>query len=54
MKKALAVAVLVLSATSAFGAWCHIGTTIVLCPKPPHVHDLVRNLHTATQVPLPH
>jgi hypothetical protein len=51
--KQVFVSVVLLSASVAFaGTWCHIGTAMVMCPKPPvtHAHDLVSNLHIAEQV----
>jgi hypothetical protein len=50
--KQVFVSVVLLSASVAFaGTWCHIGTAMVMCPKPPtHAHELVSNLHIAARV----
>jgi hypothetical protein len=52
MKQAL-IALVLVSSTGAFAStWCHIGTTLVLCPKPPvtHAHEVVDNLQIALEV----
>jgi hypothetical protein len=50
MKQAL-IALVLVSSTGAFAAtWCHIGTTMVICPNPPHAHEVVGNLQIALEV----